>query len=583
MSQDDELIRFQTGGHTFVLTQYKVGLIYKYIDDLKDYWELPLEPNDSYRIRPSDRKREWHVDNILGYQLSHILHDATEINRRLDPKFRVDSSLIRKVEKYINEAPSETTSEFDDVFEPTCELYRWQKEALETWYSEEGKRGVVEAATGTGKTRLALVCMEKFYQDCPDGVVCIVVPSTALFIQWKEKLHTHFPVIPENNYCYNGSGHKDIVNLNTKVIITTQQSLTLQEDTHYGCALLKYLRRSGRNVLIVFDEVHRIGAPKILDRFVRYIPVNFYTLGLSATPDRLDGAMEEVYKYFDTEESEGPIYYYSLSEAVEEGVLSPVVQMNYKVSLTNEENSSHQHYCEQIKTIKAKIINNKEFRVDSYKVNSGNIAYLVDLERKLVDLQKRKPSSHHEIWELIKVIQGLSSAYIQRRRVFNKAAEKWELLNSLLTESVWFERFTHGRWIFFHAEISECEKTYDLLQAAIGEKRVRSYHSDMNKDKRKKVLDDFDAKQFNCLCAVDALNEGLDVPGLAGVVIISGDTTKRQQIQRCGRALRRDTNKPSAYLVSFLAQADNDLNGEKLLICPDNPTKNWAIINYTFS
>ena len=27
------------------------------------------------------------------------------------------------------------------------ELYRWQEEALNTWYSDEGKRGIIEAAT----------------------------------------------------------------------------------------------------------------------------------------------------------------------------------------------------------------------------------------------------------------------------------------------------------------------------------------------------------------------------------------------------------------------------------------------------
>jgi len=64
---------------------------------------------------------------------------------------------------------------------------------------------------------------------------------------------------------------------------------------------LKKLCQSGRDVLIVFDEAHHLGATQTIDRFVKYIPDNFYTLGLTATPTRADGTMAEVYPYFDSE------------------------------------------------------------------------------------------------------------------------------------------------------------------------------------------------------------------------------------------------------------------------------------------
>ncbi|MDP2917803.1 MAG: DEAD/DEAH box helicase family protein [Dehalococcoidia bacterium] len=241
----------------------------------------------------------------------------------------------------------------------------------------EGKRGIVEAATGTGKTRLAFVCMEKIFEDSPDGLVCIVVPRQPLFDQWQEGLHDHFLIIPEINYCYSGNGHTDVMNRDTQVIITTQQAMVLKEDSRYGCALLKQLSKSGREVLIVFDEAHHLGAKQTMDRFVRYIPENFYTLGLTATPTRRDGAMDEVYQYFDWEASEGPIYSYPLSRAVEDEVLTRVIQKNYAVSLNDEENKSHKQFCEQIKDIKKRIINNSVIRVDRDKINSGSIAYLV--------------------------------------------------------------------------------------------------------------------------------------------------------------------------------------------------------------
>jgi superfamily II DNA or RNA helicase len=580
ISQGNEFLEFKTDGHTFKLSQYKVSLIYKYIDDLKEYWSLPIEPRGQYIIQPSDRKSKWHVNNISGYKLSYILNNVAQINERLDLKYRLNSLVLSDVQRRVQEISSKC--EPPDLFEIESELYQWQKEALKTWYNNEGKRGIVEAATGTGKTRLAFACMGKFFEDSPDGLVCIVVPRQPLFDQWQEGLHDYFLTIPENNYCYNGNGHTDVMNRDTHIIITTQQAMVLKGDSSYGCALMKQLGKLGRDVFIVFDEAHHLGAKQTMDRFVRYIPKNFYTLGLTATPDRRDGTMDRVYLYFDCETSKGPIYSYPLSRAVEEGVLTRVIQKNYRVSLNDDENKSHQQFCEQIRDIKKRIIDNIIIRVDRDRINSGSIAYLVELEHELIVLQARDTDSYGRAWGLINKIRMLKTVYIERRRLFNKAEEKWELLKSLLSDSYWTGQFTNGRWIFFHQEIDECENTARLLMNSFGEEKVRSHHSRMMADERQNVLVEFDKNVFNCLCAVQTLDEGLDIPDLTGVVIISGSASRRQQIQRCGRALRQAPNKACAYLVAFLAQVDEDLTGEKLLIGPDSSTDRWTIEEYTY-
>ncbi|MDP2917802.1 MAG: hypothetical protein Q8O16_07745 [Dehalococcoidia bacterium] len=132
MGGENEFIEFKTDRHAFVLSQHKVSLIYKYIDDLKEYWSLPIEPYGEYRIQPSDRTYEWRVNKISGYKLSYILNHVAEINRRLGSKYRLTSSMLRKVEDHVQEISSE--SESSDIFEIESELYPWQEEALKTWY-----------------------------------------------------------------------------------------------------------------------------------------------------------------------------------------------------------------------------------------------------------------------------------------------------------------------------------------------------------------------------------------------------------------------------------------------------------------
>lgn len=581
MSVDNEFLEFNDDGIIFVLSQYKIGLIYKYFDDLKDYWSLPIQNRREYRIQPSNVSKEWRVNKILGYKLIYLLRHITEINEQLIPKYRANASIVRTIGKFVKKQSSILDS--SGTFEMEDELYRWQEEALNTWYSDEGKRGIIEAATGTGKTRLAFACMRKFFEDSPNGIVSIVVPKQPLFDQWQENLHDNFRKIPDVNYCYIGNGYNGLINNDSQIIITTQQAMILKTDGRYGCSLLKKLKQCDRDVLIIVDEAHHLGAKSTIDRFVTHIPEDFYTLGLTATPDRRDGTMDKVYQYFDCPASTGPIYSYSVSEAVEEEVLCKVIQKNYKVSLNSEERQTYKKYCDQISDLKNRIANNGVIPVDKEKVKQGSVAYLSELERELSVYERDNAKYPNGIWDIINKIRTLKSTYINRCKLFNKAEEKWELLNYLLSEEDWEKQFTNGRWIFFHQEIEECEKTADLLKKFIGPGNIRLHHSEMTLDERQYVLSEFEKDQFNCLCAVQTLDEGLDIPDLKGVVIVSGSSSKRQQIQRCGRALRNHPNKDCACLVILLAQVDRDLSGERLLIGPNESTNRWVIEEYNYS
>ena len=67
-------------------------------------------------------------------------------------------------------------------------LYPWQEDCLKRWLSNGG-RGMVQAATGTGKTRLALAAAARLQGEWKDKLkVKIVVPTGALMRQWNQSL-----------------------------------------------------------------------------------------------------------------------------------------------------------------------------------------------------------------------------------------------------------------------------------------------------------------------------------------------------------------------------------------------------------
>ncbi len=60
-------------------------------------------------------------------------------------------------------------------------LYAWQHEALKAWHSH-ARRGVVEAVTGAGKTRVGIAAA---FEAIRQGIkVLILVPTAELQRQW---------------------------------------------------------------------------------------------------------------------------------------------------------------------------------------------------------------------------------------------------------------------------------------------------------------------------------------------------------------------------------------------------------------
>jgi superfamily II DNA or RNA helicase len=143
------------------------------------------------------------------------------------------------------------------------EPFPHQVEALRAWW-DKGGRGVVVLPTGTGKTHLASMAIEKAARPA-----LIVTPTIDLLNQWYDELTLSFNV----EIGLLGGGYYEI-----KLITVTT----------YDSAYLNKERLGNRFGLIVFDECHHLPGPT--HGLTATCAIAPFRLGLTATPERADNA-----------------------------------------------------------------------------------------------------------------------------------------------------------------------------------------------------------------------------------------------------------------------------------------------------
>lgn len=147
------------------------------------------------------------------------------------------------------------------------EPFPYQAEAVETWFTE-GRRGVVVLPTGSGKTYVAQLIMERLGRSA-----LVVTPTLDLMQQWYGVLTTAFEV----DVGLVGGGYYDIAPLTV---------------TTYDSAYIHMERLGDRFALLVFDECHHLPGPSYAT--AAELALAPFRLGLTATPEREDGGEERL-------------------------------------------------------------------------------------------------------------------------------------------------------------------------------------------------------------------------------------------------------------------------------------------------
>ena len=159
-------------------------------------------------------------------------------------------------------------------------LMAHQRRALQGWRAA-GRKGIFKHATGSGKTITALEAIREQLKAGSPSLV--VVPSTLLLEQWDEEANSELGDL-DPAILLAGGGHSDWRGMlgaftelrgGGRVVIATMATASSPE-------FLKGVK-GGDHLLLVADEVHRLGAGRASD--VLKIEAGA-RLGLSATPER---------------------------------------------------------------------------------------------------------------------------------------------------------------------------------------------------------------------------------------------------------------------------------------------------------
>jgi len=393
--------------------------------------------------------------------------------------------------------------EFDDTStrsghtSPESSRWRHQDEAIQCFL--KAQRGVLEMATGTGKTRTALRILRTLHERQQIDSVIVAADGNDLLDQWYRQLA---PLAAELGFSVTRRyrSHNDQEHFALKPTFR----IHLCSRQRLPGALLPLTDEHKARLLLIHDEVHRLGSPanrRDLDGLERGI---IYRLGLSATPDREYDADGNAF----IEHHIGPtIYEFTLEKAIQRGILSPFDYYPLEWTASEDDRANIQRVYKQAAARKA----------------SGD------------------PMTQEEIWMRLASVYKTSMTKLPGFREFFR--QRPERIKRSLVFVATHEYAQHV-----------IPYIHDLTL------RFHTYFEGDKKD----VLHRFSSGQLDCLVTCHRLSEGIDIQSIRTVVLLSADRARLETIQRIGRCLRVDAVDPDkrASVVDFIRLPDSESAGE---------------------
>jgi len=199
--------------------------------------------------------------------------------------------------------------------------WRHQGEALAAFL--EARRGVLEMATGTGKTRTALsIVKELRLRDAITGAI-VCAYGTDLLDQWYRELLTRTDLPIYREYAEHRESLGYLNGDDSSVLLISRQNLVEM--------LPKLPLQRQQNSLLICDEVHGMGSSAMVEALSARLDGFVYRLGLSATPERAYDAVGNDF----VEANIGPVVYrFTLEQAITGGILCEFdyVDLEYEFS-----------------------------------------------------------------------------------------------------------------------------------------------------------------------------------------------------------------------------------------------------------
>ena len=305
------------------------------INETFSAWSLNIENFKVFRNWEKNEKEYYESDRHTFFSIWNNLSDKVMVFNldealkkkliKLAPKTKdeIDLNLLRG-----KSLPKNRTSKLPP-------LRKYQEEAVKSW--DINNKGILEMATGTGKTIVGLKIISDFINR-DSSLVLVVAPTIEICKQWRDEiannLITDYIITVSSR---NNSWKKETKNclhrlsrsrIKSSVFISTYESLENLWGIMKGVEL--------KNVLLIADEVHSFGATKrskLLEDDVFSEKIN-NRLGLSATPERMydDDGNKAIDSFFG-----GTIFKYTIGDAIRDKILCPYYFYPHIVNMSETE------------------------------------------------------------------------------------------------------------------------------------------------------------------------------------------------------------------------------------------------------
>ena len=397
------------------------------------------------------------------------------------------------------------------------ELRDYQEEAISKWF-ENGKQGIFEMATGTGKTFTALNCISKLLEYEDELLTIIACPYAHLVEQWAADVENFLNIRSYRIYASgNNKWKKDLSDLafdfdlgvvDKAVILTTH-------NTFSSDFFLNEVSDIITNTFLIVDEVHHVASKS----FSQGLLNNYnFRLGLSATPHIHNNqeASDLLINYFN-----GIVFSYGIDKALTptdtgDSILAPYDYFPKKVSLNEDELTE---YIELSKEIARLSIFNKKEMSDSYK-----------------------------------------RLLFKRKNIINNAKSKYDCLRDIVRL---YDDLDH---LIVFCSPHQINTVLKILKEE-GISPVHKFTQDEGTQKseqfggishREFLVNKFDEGYYKSLVAIKCLDEGVDIPSADKVILMSSSNNPREYIQRRGRVLRRSVGKEKAEIYDMTVVQSDD-------------------------
>ena len=525
------------------------------IDDINEDFERTFSGQDSsVNYLKSEEVKDSIAHNFNRKEIGDLLNEEIELIAK-----RQISDFPKSIQVWLERAKIKVTGLIEKLNEypiineekprfPFDEPREYQKQAYENWKAN-GQKGVFAMATGSGKTLTSLNCLLNIYKKFHFYKALILVPTITLVEQWEEECRKfnfkHIIKVCSKNP--NWKSEVDAIKLKEDFNVTDEEPSFIIIATYASFAresifreLVGFSKKTCRQLLLIADEAHNMGAGRILDRLggVKFLR----RIGLSATPKRQfdETGNYAIMDFFGCHD--GYTFEYDMQEAINNGFLCRYRYYPHLVKLNDSEMAEYMRISLQL----AKFFNADN---ESFPKSDDILMRLLLKRKRIIHKAKNKEAIFREI-------------------IHNRYTEKGNLKYTLVYVPEGAKPDDNTSDMFDTAETvandGYSENLIDvytqIVQDVSKTTTVKKFTSVVKG--RNEILDKYAKGEIEVLTSMKCLDEGVDVPRSEMAIFCASTGNPRQFIQRRGRILRKHPDKHLAIIHDLVVAPEISLSME---------------------